>query len=102
MSRKSTIPQLLLSFLMITISGCNVPANGAASLPTSPTAVILPVSTETAVATATVEVPPTATSNCLADRGACSQAGPPHIYKERLLPQRSGCAIFRHRQFQTG
>jgi hypothetical protein len=61
MSRKSTIPQLLLSFLMITISGCNIPATSAASQPASPTAVILPVSTETAAATATIDVPPTAT-----------------------------------------
>ena len=58
MPRKSTIPQLLLSFLMITISGC-VPINSATSLPASPTAVRLPVSTETAVVTATLDVPPT-------------------------------------------
>jgi len=59
MPRKSTISQLLLSFLMIAISGC-VPTNSATSLPASPTAVALPVSTETAVATATIAIPPTA------------------------------------------
>jgi len=45
---------------MITISGC-VPTNSATtSLPTSPTAVRLPVSTETAVVVPATDVPPTA------------------------------------------
>jgi hypothetical protein len=59
MPRKSTIPLLLLSFLMIAVFGCNL-ANSGTSLPPSPTAV-QPVSTETAevIATAAVEVPPT-------------------------------------------
>ena len=60
MTRKSITPQLLLSFLMITISGC-VPTNSAASLPTTPTAVILPTSTETVAVTATIDVLPTST-----------------------------------------
>jgi hypothetical protein len=60
MSRKSTFPQLLLSFLLIVIiSACNLPG-GAASVPPSPAAVAQPVATNTAAPVATVEVPPTA------------------------------------------
>jgi hypothetical protein len=60
MTRKSTTPQLLLSFLTITILGCGL-IDSAASLPTtSPTAVEQPVSTATAVAAATIAIPPTA------------------------------------------
>ena len=58
MPRRSAIPQLLLSFLMIAVLGC-VPTNSATSLPTSPTVVRLPVSTETAVVIATIDVLPT-------------------------------------------
>jgi hypothetical protein len=55
------LPQLFLSFLLLTISGCNISAGSAVSQPTtSPTITQPPLSTPTVAATATAEVPPTA------------------------------------------
>jgi len=61
MFQKSTIPQFLLSLVMITILGCNLTNSVATSVPPSPVAVVQqPVATDTAAPTATVEIPPTA------------------------------------------
>jgi len=63
MPRKSMLPQLFLSFLLLTISGCNIPAGSAVSQPTTAPAITQPpLSTPTVASTATAEVPPTASS----------------------------------------
>jgi hypothetical protein len=55
MLRKSTIPQLLLTFLMLTVPGCSSAATSTTQPPTA-VAVTVDVSTEEAVVTATATV----------------------------------------------